>query len=113
MELASALTSGEDGNKTNAGVGNGQVEAATDNTAASESEPHIATDMATVISDIMNHSERVEEHYAFGQQQLEGDAEQSAPTGLVYVKPNSHLKTQSLPILDNLVCAQKKKKKKI
>ncbi|EAW13019.1 putative MYB DNA binding protein (Tbf1) [Aspergillus clavatus NRRL 1] len=65
-------------------------------------------DMASVISSIMNHAERVEEQCAIGHQQLTAPTtttttpDQAAQKGLVYVKANSHLKVQSLPILDNL-----------
>lgn len=85
------------------GDDNGQVEGPTENATAQAPNSDIATDMATVISDIMNHSGRVEEQYALGQQQLQDGTGQTAPTGLVYIKANSHLKVQSLPILDNLV----------
>lgn len=50
--------------------------------------------VAKVISRIMDHTERVEE-------QSTGPATSS---NLTYIKANSSLKSQSLPILDNLVC---------
>ncbi|KAK2737207.1 TTAGGG repeat binding factor [Onygenales sp. PD_40] len=56
----------------------------------------LAPDVAEVISNIMSYSERVEEQY---NQQLKSAGE-SQP--MVFIKANSHLKTQSLPILDNL-----------
>lgn len=60
-------------------------------------------DVAAVISNIIDHSERVEEQYALNQQEnAEGDSSESKD--LVFIKANSHLKSQSLPILDNLVC---------
>ena len=83
--------------------GSGRVEGSTENGATQEPNPEISSDMATVISDIMNHSGRMEEQYALGQQQLESGTGQAPTTGLVCIKANSHLKIQSLPILDNLV----------
>ncbi|TPR01560.1 Glycosyl transferase 8 family protein [Aspergillus niger] len=67
-----------------------------------ESSADIDSDMATVISSIMNHAERVEEQCVLGQQQLAETSSASPPKGMVFVKANSHLKIQSLPILDNL-----------
>ncbi|RAK99035.1 putative MYB DNA binding protein (Tbf1) [Aspergillus ibericus CBS 121593] len=67
-----------------------------------ESSADIDSDMATVISSIMNHAERVEEQVVIDQQQLVDTASASPPKGMVFVKANSHLKIQSLPILDNL-----------
>ncbi|KAL1998725.1 hypothetical protein VTN02DRAFT_5675 [Thermoascus thermophilus] len=59
--------------------------------------------MAAVISNIIDHSERVEEQCALSQQPVETNGQQaSSNKGLVFVKANSHLKVQSLPILDNL-----------
>lgn len=58
-------------------------------------------DMATMISNIMDHAEKVETQLE--KQQMADNNDQSAPKGLAFVKANSHLKTQSLPILDNLV----------
>lgn len=69
----------------------------------SGSTAELDPDMATVISNIMNHAERVEEQYFLGQQQLAESNDQSGQRGMVFVKANSHLKIQSLPILDNLV----------
>ena len=79
------------------------IETPAESTVAPESNQDIDTDIATVISSIMNHAERVEEQCAIGQQQLADTSGQSAPKGMVFVKANSHLKIQSLPILDNLV----------
>lgn len=111
-ELASALTSGaaetgehannEHENENENENGNEQAEHSAEGSTGQESGTDIAADMATVISNIMNHSGRVEEQYALGRQQMEDSSGQTS-TGLVYVKANSHLKVQSLPILDNLV----------
>ncbi|KAA8652495.1 hypothetical protein EYZ11_005219 [Aspergillus tanneri] len=103
-ELASALGTGvvgtvetQDDNKH--GLINKSAEAAV---APETSQEEIDTDMATVISNIMNHAERVEEQCAIDQQQMVNNSDRSTPKGMVFVKANSHLKTQSLPILDNL-----------
>lgn len=53
-------------------------------------------EVAQVISSIMDHSERVEEQFALNTA--------ADPSDVVQVKANSHLKEQSLSILDNLVC---------
>lgn len=79
------------------------IETPAESAVAPEPNQDIDTDIATVISSIMNHAERVEEQCAIGQQQLADTSGQSAPKGMVFVKANSHLKIQSLPILDNLV----------
>jgi hypothetical protein len=63
-------------------------------------QDHLAPDVAEVISHIMDHAERVEEQCALSQR-LEESGESK---GLVFIKANAHLKIQSLPILDNLVC---------
>jgi hypothetical protein len=72
---------------------------------APEQTPNVGSDMATVISSILDHTERVEEHCDMGPQTLPDLSGQGAPKGMVFVKANSHLKIQSLPILDNLVCS--------
>lgn len=79
------------------------IETPAESAVAPEPNQDIDTDIATVISSIMNHAERVEEQCAIGQQQLADNSGQLAPKGMVFVKANSHLKIQSLPILDNLV----------
>jgi hypothetical protein len=58
--------------------------------------------VATFISDIMEHAERVEGQFALSQQLVDGTA-QTPSKGLTFIKASSHLKIQSLPILDNLV----------
>ena len=104
-ELASALGTGiVDTNEGPAENGPSQSENSAESAVAPETGTDIDSDMATVITSIMNHAERVEEQCAIGEQQLGQDApNQEAPKGLVFVKANSHLKIQSLPILDNLV----------
>lgn len=104
-ELASALGAGiVDTTERPAENGPSQSENSAESAVAPETGTDLDTDMATVISSIMNHAERVEEQCAVGEQQLgEDTSSQEAPKGLVFVKANSHLKIQSLPILDNLV----------
>ncbi|KAI9928320.1 TTAGGG repeat binding factor [Aspergillus wentii] len=101
-ELASALGSGVVDTVEQPVDSHAQIETSTESAVAPEPGAEIDTDMATVISSIMNHAERVEEQCAIGQQQLTDTVDQTAPKGLVFVKANSHLKIQSLPILDNL-----------
>lgn len=104
-ELASALGTGMvDATDRPAEMGPNQSENSAESAVAPETGTDLDPDMATVISSIMNHAERVEEQCAVGEQQLgEDTSNQEAPKGLVFVKANSHLKIQSLPILDNLV----------
>lgn len=104
-ELASALGAGiVDTTERPAENGPSQSENSAESAVAPEMGTDLDPDMATVISSIMNHAERVEEQCAVGEQQLgEDTVSQEAPKGLVFVKANSHLKIQSLPILDNLV----------
>ena len=104
-ELASALGTGiVDAPERPADNGPIQSENSAESAVAPDTGTDLDPDMATVISSIMNHAERVEEQCAIGEQQLGDDtSNQEAPKGLVFVKPNSHLKIQSLPILDNLV----------
>jgi hypothetical protein len=99
--LASALAAGVVDSVETADSKNGQVEIGA--SPVQEQNTNIDSDVATVISNIMNHSERVEEQCAMGPQQLPDLSGQGAPKGMVFVKANSHLKIQSLPILDNLV----------
>ncbi|KAF4238517.1 hypothetical protein CNMCM6805_006365 [Aspergillus fumigatiaffinis] len=107
-ELVSALGSGIVDTVERQNAGQTQTVSSAGDPAAPDTNPEL-DDMASVISSIMNHAERVEEQCAMGQQQLTTatttpatPADQPAPKGLVYVKANSHLKIQSLPILDNL-----------
>ncbi|PLB47247.1 putative MYB DNA binding protein [Aspergillus steynii IBT 23096] len=101
-ELASALGPGVVDTVEHQDDKHGQIDSSAEAPVAPETSQDIDTDMATVISNIMNHAERVEEQCVLGQQQLVDTSDQSTPKGMVFVKANSHLKTQSLPILDNL-----------
>lgn len=85
------------------GQGNTQGDDATENGATPAVTQDIMNpEVAAVISNIMDHSERVEEQFALDQQQ-NADGDSSDSKDLVYINSNSHLKSQSLPILDNLV----------
>ncbi|OJI96142.1 hypothetical protein ASPVEDRAFT_35486 [Aspergillus versicolor CBS 583.65] len=101
-ELASALGAGVVDSVESTDNKNGHVEQSGKSPVTQEQNANIDSDVATVISNIMNHSERVEEQVAMGPQQLPDLSGQGAPKGMVFVKANSHLKIQSLPILDNL-----------
>ncbi|KAL4890170.1 telomere repeat binding factor-domain-containing protein [Aspergillus ambiguus] len=101
-ELASALGSGVMDSVERQDEPQNQIETAAENTTTTEENQDIDPEMASVISSIMNHAERVEEQCAIGQQQTADTSSQPAPKGMVFVKANSHLKIQSLPILDNL-----------
>lgn len=69
--------------------------------ASAFAQDQLGPDVAEVISNIMSYSERVEEQYNLSQQ-LKNSGGESQP--IVFIKANSQLMTQSLPILDNLVC---------
>ncbi|KAJ5690329.1 hypothetical protein N7462_004721 [Penicillium macrosclerotiorum] len=56
----------------------------------------------SLISDIMDHTERQEQTVAMGPQELPSLGEFPGVRGYAFLKANSHLKIQSLPILDNL-----------
>ncbi|KAL4802327.1 telomere repeat binding factor-domain-containing protein [Aspergillus unguis] len=100
-ELASALGTGVVDSVEQPDTKNGQIEQG-GSPVAQEQNKNIDSDVATVISNIMNHSERVEEQYAMGPQQLPDLSGQGAPKGMALLKANSHLRIQSLPIIDNL-----------
>ena len=57
-------------------------------------------EMATVISNIIDHSERVDQYCAMN---AANETSQGSSKGLVFVKTGSRMKVESLPILDNLV----------
>ncbi|KAI9376387.1 telomere repeat binding factor-domain-containing protein [Aspergillus egyptiacus] len=101
-ELASALGAGVVASVEPTDPKNGHIEQIGQSPVAQEQDTSLSSDVATVISNIMNHSERVEEHCAMGPQQLPEIGGRQPPKGMVFVKANSHLKIQSLPILDNL-----------
>ncbi|KAL5341620.1 telomere repeat binding factor-domain-containing protein [Aspergillus crustosus] len=101
-ELASALGAGVVDSMEPSENKIGPVDQIGESPVAQEQNPNIDSDVATVISHIMNHSERVVEQSVMGPQQLPDLTGQGAPKGVVFVKANSHLKVQSLPILDNL-----------
>lgn len=66
-------------------------------------EPNINQDVSTLISDIMDHTERQEQTVSLGPQEIPPSGEFPGARGYAFLKANSHLKIQSLPILDNLV----------
>lgn len=76
-------------------------------TVAREITSNSAPDVNTMISDIFDHTERQEETVAMGPQEIlpSGDFPGAKGYAFLNLKANSHLKIQSLPILDNLVRA--------
>ncbi|GES59891.1 putative MYB DNA binding protein [Aspergillus terreus] len=102
-ELASALGSGVMDTVEHQSDLKNPIETPAETATTTEGTQDIDPEMASVISSIMNHAERVEEQCAIGQQQAaDTTTSQPAPKGMIFVKANSHLKIQSLPILDNL-----------
>jgi hypothetical protein len=68
-----------------------------------DGDSEINPDVATIISEIMDHTERQEQTVALGPQELPPSTDFPGARGFAFLKANSHLKIQSLPILDNLV----------
>lgn len=83
--------------------GPGQLEASPGAAADQISGSTISPDVATILSEIMDHTERQEETVALGPQEIPSSGDFPGARGYAFLKANSHLKIQSLPILDNLV----------
>lgn len=62
-------------------------------------------DVSSMITDILDHTERQEQTVAMGPQEIPSSGDFPGAKGYAFLnlKANSHLKIQSLPILDNLV----------
>lgn len=71
--------------------------------ATQEDTSHVNPDVASIISEIMDHTERQEQTVAMGPQEVPPSGDFPGVKGYAFLKANSHLKIQSLPILDNLV----------
>ncbi|KAJ5705680.1 hypothetical protein N7455_004835 [Penicillium solitum] len=71
-------------------------------TTTQDGNPDLNPDVATIISEIMDHTERQEQTVAMGPQELPPSNDFPGARGFAFLKANSHLKIQSLPILDNL-----------
>ncbi|CAL5870961.1 uncharacterized protein PFLUO_LOCUS5203 [Penicillium psychrofluorescens] len=82
--------------------GPGQLEASPGAAADQISGSTISPDVATILSEIMDHTERQEETVALGPQEIPSSGDFPGARGYAFLKANSHLKIQSLPILDNL-----------
>jgi len=55
----------------------------------------------------MDHTERQEHSVTLGPQEIPPSGDFPGAKGFAFLKANSHLKIQSLPILDNLVSPKK------
>lgn len=75
----------------------------TDSTPTQNESSNVNPDVASIISEIMDHTERQEQTVAMGPQEVSPVGEFPGARGFAFLKANSHLKIQSLPILDNLV----------
>lgn len=71
--------------------------------ATREEDPNLNPDVASIISEIMDHTDRQEHAVAMGPQEVAPSGDFPGAKGYAFLKANSHLKIQSLPILDNLV----------
>lgn len=106
-ELATAL--GEDVADTveptdNSGqAGKDQTEPPATTATPQNGGSNVNPDVASLISDIMDHTERQEKTVALGPQEIPPSGDFPGARGFAFLKANSHLKIQSLPILDNLV----------
>ncbi|KAJ5165777.1 hypothetical protein N7492_006073 [Penicillium capsulatum] len=67
-----------------------------------DSNSNVNPDVASLISDIMDHTERQEQTVAMGPQEIPPSGDFPGARGYPFLKANSNLKIQSLPILDNL-----------
>lgn len=107
-ELASALGEGviDTVEQTDPNV-NESLQHSTHDTPTGAANNHDTSDLnpdvATIISEIMDHTERQEQTVAMGPQELPPSNDFPGARGFAFLKANSHLKIQSLPILDNLV----------
>lgn len=105
-ELATALGEGVVDSveqADHAGDGHGQLEQSAEAVAAEDGDTEVNPDMANIISEIMDHTERQEHSVMLGQQEIPQSSQFNGAKGFAFLKANSHLKIQSLPILDNLV----------
>jgi hypothetical protein len=111
-ELASALGEGvidtveqtdHNVNQTLQDGTHGTHDAATGLATTQDGTSNLNPDVATIISEIMDHTERQEQTVAMGPQELPPSNDFPGARGFAFLKANSHLKIQSLPILDNLV----------
>lgn len=80
-----------------------QHDTSTGVTTTQDGNTDLNPDVATIISEIMDHTERQEQTVAMGPQELPPSNDFPGARGFAFLKANSHLKIQSLPILDNLV----------
>ena len=71
-------------------------------TSLPDENPNVSPDVASLISDIMDHTERQEQTVAMGPQEIPPQGDFPGAKGFAFLKANSNLKIQSLPILDNL-----------
>lgn len=60
------------------------------------------SNVESLVTDIMDHTERQEQTVATGTQEAPAHGEFPGARGVAFLKANSHLKIQSLPILENL-----------
>ncbi|KAJ5279355.1 hypothetical protein N7478_004727 [Penicillium angulare] len=67
-----------------------------------QDDTNVNPDVATIISEIMDHAERQDQTVSMGPQEVPQSNEFPGVKGFAFLKANSHLKIQSLPILDNL-----------
>ena len=90
-----------DGMQGNSGQQNDSSENAVNGSSNADST---SADVALMISKIMDHTERQEQTVAMGPQEIPASGDFPGARGYPFLKANSNLKIQSLPILDNLVC---------
>ncbi|KAJ5558691.1 hypothetical protein N7461_002663 [Penicillium sp. DV-2018c] len=104
-ELASALGEGviDTVEQTDSNASPALQQGAHDTPTETHQNSELNSDVATMISEIMDHTERQDHTVAtMGHQELAPSNEFSGARGFAFLKAKSHLKIQSLPILDNL-----------
>lgn len=84
-------------------AGQAQAEPSATTAAPQDSGSNVNPDVASLISEIMDHTERQEQTVSLGPQEIPPSGDFPGARGFAFLKANSHLKIQSLPILDNLV----------
>lgn len=80
-----------------------QPEASATTASPRDGSSNINPDVTSLISEIMDHTERQEQTVSLGPQEIPPSGDFPGARGFAFLKANSHLKIQSLPILDNLV----------
>ena len=99
-ELTLALTAAAEEERKDRIANGGQAVVDESFDIGATSDVQVSPEIVSVVSNIMGHSERLKEQYTQDQQANETN---TSPRAFTFIKASTHLKTQSLPILENLV----------